>query len=321
MTSWFLAWPRLPRTIPAHSSWPEDAHAPVLLDLLAADTSQVRAADRTTRKRERVRLHRERARLQATLTHTLDLDVKFRLETQRDALDRELGIIELMTLSTLKNRTAQRLSAREQRSLTRDVGPIVMYYVAPQETLAFVLRSGRPLGVVRIAASRNELRREVQTLRHDLGNPLWQQQADTRARALFERLLGPLADLLANSPRLTIIPHGPLHQLPFEALIIPDASSDGDSDNNDNGNVCSSAGTSPWRPRCRSCIEFATRNQPTPAEHGGPFVALAAGQGLQFPDREVRDVAAIFGRDRARFHQADATFATYRKQAPTAAIC
>ena len=275
----------------------EDAHAPVLLDLLEAETTgQTWTKGRHTLQQERLRIHKERARLQAELDRTLDPSARYRLKTQRDALDRELGLVELATLDTLKDHTSPRLSARERHMLIRDVGPIVLYYVAPEETLAFVLPAGgQPLRVVRIAASRDELHREVQDLRHGLGNPLWQERSNQRARALFDKLLGSVTDQLAGTSRLTIIPHGPLHQLPFEALIAPSG---------DNGKRVFEHWDITVAPSLS--VLHRVREQETARRRkskAAPFIALAAGQGLHFPDREVQDIAAIFGRDQATFRQ------------------
>ena len=41
-------------------------------------------------------------------------------------------------------------------------------------------------------------------------------------RTLYERLIGPVAHLLAGKRRVNIVPHGPLHYVPFQALIAPD---------------------------------------------------------------------------------------------------
>jgi len=43
-------------------------------------------------------------------------------------------------------------------------------------------------------------------------------KTDAEGRALYKRLIAPLADSLAGKPLLTIVPHGPLHYLPFAAL-------------------------------------------------------------------------------------------------------
>jgi CHAT domain-containing protein len=41
-------------------------------------------------------------------------------------------------------------------------------------------------------------------------------------RALYERLIAPVEALLQGKQRLYLIPHGPLHYIPFQALIAPD---------------------------------------------------------------------------------------------------
>jgi CHAT domain-containing protein/tetratricopeptide (TPR) repeat protein len=41
-------------------------------------------------------------------------------------------------------------------------------------------------------------------------------------RTLYDRLIAPATSLLAGKRRLVIVPHGPLHYVPFQALIAPD---------------------------------------------------------------------------------------------------
>ena len=41
-------------------------------------------------------------------------------------------------------------------------------------------------------------------------------------RALYERLVGPVEHLLPGKQRLYLVPHGPLHYVPFQALLAPD---------------------------------------------------------------------------------------------------
>jgi len=41
-------------------------------------------------------------------------------------------------------------------------------------------------------------------------------------RALYDRLIGPVEHLLWGRQRLYLVPHGPLHYVPFQALIAPD---------------------------------------------------------------------------------------------------
>ena len=41
-------------------------------------------------------------------------------------------------------------------------------------------------------------------------------------RELYDRLIAPVSSLLAGRRRLAIVPHGPLHYVPFQALLAPD---------------------------------------------------------------------------------------------------
>lgn len=41
-------------------------------------------------------------------------------------------------------------------------------------------------------------------------------------RTLYDRLIGPVAHLLRGRRRLYLVPHGPLHYIPFQALVAPD---------------------------------------------------------------------------------------------------
>lgn len=42
--------------------------------------------------------------------------------------------------------------------------------------------------------------------------------------ALYRMLVAPVATLLADKARLYVVPHGPLHYVPFQALVLPDGS-------------------------------------------------------------------------------------------------
>jgi len=41
-------------------------------------------------------------------------------------------------------------------------------------------------------------------------------------RTLYDRLIAPVAELLQGRQRLYLVPHGPLHYIPFQALVAPD---------------------------------------------------------------------------------------------------
>lgn len=115
-----------------------------------------------------------------------------------------------------------------QQTLPPDM-PLLAYYVLDDELLAFIYRDGE-IQVVRHLSRMSVIRQHLAALTIE-----WQRfQADpafiqrhlprlTRSvqqvlRALYQELMTPLHDLLADCSRLAIIPHGLLHHVPFAAL-------------------------------------------------------------------------------------------------------
>jgi CHAT domain-containing protein/tetratricopeptide (TPR) repeat protein len=117
---------------------------------------------------------------------------------------------------------------------------LLAYHVAGEEILAFVNSGGR-IRVVRHLGTLARVRRLLQKLdiqweRFRVGQEFARRHMKTLElstrqllAALYEELVGPLEPLLeeavaglpegANSvPKLAVVPHGPLHQVPFHAL-------------------------------------------------------------------------------------------------------
>lgn len=90
---------------------------------------------------------------------------------------------------------------------------LVEYYASDRDWFVFVLKhSGitvRKLGAL-------DLDQDVRKFRTALTNPVSDEYAGY-SRDLYRKLVAPIADQLTSS-RLTIVPHGPLHYLPFGAL-------------------------------------------------------------------------------------------------------
>jgi tetratricopeptide (TPR) repeat protein len=119
-------------------------------------------------------------------------------------------------------------SVRHLRSLLGDDEHLVEYVTVGEEVLAFLLgRNG--FHVVRHLAQQTHVARQVERLRFQwskfrLGGSYVARHgpqliAGTRSilRELYHQLLAPLAGLLPGT-RLTIVPHGVLHSIPFHAL-------------------------------------------------------------------------------------------------------
>ena len=286
----------------------EAAHAPVLLDLLASRARRAADSNNLALLRQRQRVHKKRADMQRQLDQTLGASERSTLLARQRDLDRGLEHNELAALASLPDRltSSSRIRVAAQRALVAKAGPVILYYVAGEETVAFLLLPGRKAPLVRrVSAVRGQLRREVRALRHDLANPMWQSRARPRARSLFDQLIGPWAARLAGHPRLTIIPHGPLHQLPFEALL------------DSNGKRVFER----WHVTIAPSLSalHLVRQRAARRQAGNPsFLALASGQGLQLPDREIDDIAARFGVNRAESYQHETTFDIYEELAPKA---
>ncbi|HEX6899892.1 MAG TPA: CHAT domain-containing tetratricopeptide repeat protein [Thermoanaerobaculia bacterium] len=103
-----------------------------------------------------------------------------------------------------------------------DEGTLVLsYMVTPDSLYTFVLANGRLVNVLRKPVTRQYLEREITPLRQltRFRMSLGVTNSAKSAKRLFELLIGPVADLASRERRLLIIPDGPLHYLPWGALI------------------------------------------------------------------------------------------------------
>jgi CHAT domain-containing protein len=288
----------------------EEAHAPVLLDLLVSGSRRIEDTSDPSLLEGRERLQRERAELDRKLLEAMEPDRREELLHERDALDVQLESDELMAMATLRSPivSGTPLRGAALQALVDAVGPILLYYVARTETVAFLLLPGQRAPVVRrIALARDRLGEDVRALRHDASNPLWEARALARRRALFARLVAPFHGALAGARRLTIIPHGPLHELPFEALL----------------DAAGAPLFERWHvaiaPSLSALHTLHTRRvQRQQPARDISFLGIAGGAGLSLPYREVADVGTWFG-DTARIvtQQAD-TRRAYAELAPHA---
>ncbi|MSP14758.1 MAG: CHAT domain-containing protein [Chloroflexi bacterium] len=104
---------------------------------------------------------------------------------------------------------------------------LVAYYALGDELLAFVLSQGE-FHVFRHLASLEQIRRTLGLLRANIQTVARQPSLSTSGpllenarrllQALYNSLIRPLEQELAKNPGLVIVPHGPLHYLPFQAL-------------------------------------------------------------------------------------------------------
>lgn len=127
-------------------------------------------------------------------------------------------------------------TAEAQKAL--DQGTLLLSYsVGKEKTALFVLARSGDLEVKILPLGEKALRSQVKQLLSlireavqgsSLGD-LRQRRAQAASRELYAALLGPVAEQIAASERLLILPDGPLHALPFAALVRDRANGTADS--------------------------------------------------------------------------------------------
>jgi len=146
----------------------------------------------------------------------------------------------------------------------------------------------------------SELGEKAALLRRGLANPpLHHDEAEVPARDLWEALLAPFAGELPESGSLLVVPHGPLHQVPFALLTDPD------------GRPLFERFAVSVVPSL-SALAVLRRCQPANPE---AFVALIAGAGVARP-AAITEIALLFGDGHRVEDQVDDD--VYRNLAPGA---
>ncbi|HEX9731651.1 MAG TPA: CHAT domain-containing protein [Thermoanaerobaculia bacterium] len=101
---------------------------------------------------------------------------------------------------------------------------LLSFSVGEDSTSLFSISKDLDLRVDTIAVTEEELRRQIQDFRQHLeraGDPesSWKPKTDELALSLFATLLDPIEDRIKSSERLLILADGPLHYLPWGALV------------------------------------------------------------------------------------------------------
>jgi tetratricopeptide (TPR) repeat protein/CHAT domain-containing protein len=285
----------------------EEARSHVLLDLLAAGFKHGKAGAASDLHADRQRLVGELAKVETESRQAADAGRLAELQTRRNQIDRELDWNQYQTLAAEQNAllTARPLDAAGIRAVAREAGPILLYYAADKELIGFLVPADEAnVFAARIDVPRDHLAEAVQRYIHDEANPFYAERAAHQSRALWDLLLAPFAAHLPAGGPLVIVPHGPLHELPFETLVDP-------------------AGTPLFE---RWAVSFAPsvstlararerHKEPQPKES---FLAFSSGHGLELPQAESAEVAKLFGNDKAEFKPTEARFENYEHLVPGA---
>jgi len=151
--------------------------------------------------------------------NTDDLQKKEIEEKQGEINEKQQEYEELLTRIKLENPqyvsviSVSTLAMEEIQQILDDETTLLSYYVAPEQTLAFILTRDS-FHTIEIDAGIEELTTLVRILH---STPPVTDAPPPEATTLYQTLIAPLKDHL-TTPHLAIIPHGVLHYLPFAAL-------------------------------------------------------------------------------------------------------
>jgi CHAT domain-containing protein/tetratricopeptide (TPR) repeat protein len=111
----------------------------------------------------------------------------------------------------------------ETRTLLTEELTMLSFFVRENEILLFALRAEQDLIVKRLNVTEQEMRDQVRLflllIREAATNPNQIERLRAMASRLYDETLGTVDNLIVGSKRLLIIPDGPLHLLPWGALI------------------------------------------------------------------------------------------------------
>lgn len=109
-----------------------------------------------------------------------------------------------------------------------DGGTVMLSYSVGQDrTHIFAITRGRDIAVHALEVSEKELREEVQHLREAIEGSISgdflgerrRQEVGASGSRLYQWLVEPVEDVVESGERVVLVPDGPLHRLPFAALV------------------------------------------------------------------------------------------------------
>ncbi len=126
--------------------------------------------------------------------------------TRENIRRRNPELASLVTVSSLK--------AKNIQSLLKQDEALLEYYYQNEKALYVFLLTPRVIKVIKLDA--NGLKEKVGRLRAavEQAKPVWKKYS----AQLYQQLVAPLAEDISSFKRLTIVPHGVLHYLPFNVL-------------------------------------------------------------------------------------------------------
>jgi CHAT domain-containing protein len=285
----------------------EEARSHVLLDLLAAGFKHRKTGTATELRAERRRLESELAQVETASRQATGAGRLAKLQMQRNQIDAAFYWNQYQTLAAEQNAllTAQPLGTAGIRAVARETGSILLYYAAKKDLIGFLVPAdGTDVFAARIDLSRDRLTEAVQQYIHDEANPFYADRAAQQSRELWDRLLAPFAAHLPAGGPLVIVPHGPLHELPFETLLDPA------------GAPLFERWAVSFAPSVSTLAHARERHkEPQPEDS---FRAFSSGRGRELPEAEAGEVARLFSNDKGAFKPTEASFENYEQLVPGA---
>ncbi|MEY2842819.1 MAG: hypothetical protein RI920_856 [Pseudomonadota bacterium] len=188
-----------------------------------------------------------------------------------------------------------------QAQLRPDEG-VLEYHAVDDQLVIWVIRKGS-FSARTLPMAEADLGHEVDAFRRSIIER--RRDVNTRGQALYNKLVG--GSDLGDAKRLFIVPHGPLHYMPFQALY------DG------NAYLIEKVSIAVWPSASVGKLLWARpqRNINTLVAFGNP--ATTENVPLPGAEREVSEVAALF-KDKQVYIQRDASKPTFKQKASQSAV-
>jgi CHAT domain-containing protein/Tfp pilus assembly protein PilF len=210
----------------------ERARARSLLALLA-EREVVFAADvppalATERRLANVDYERAQAAVSRLSAKTGEAEVAKLLERQREARTRQEEVASRIRKASPRFASLQYPTPLDRAAVRAALDPgtlLLSYSVGENETVLLALAPtadpGVGLWVERLPVGERALRGKIEALRHAIQDPAVTPPVALVAQAadLYRLLIGPVEAQVAASERVLLMPDGPLHSLPFAALV------------------------------------------------------------------------------------------------------